>query len=84
VSRGLLSIFRVGRLFWPQLRNGSILVGKEQPKMTKFYNIIETSNRGSDYPNERFVNIPSFRLKKDAQAVADLINKEAGDHADRY
>ena len=52
--------------------------------MTKFYNIIETSNRGSDYPNERFVNIPSFRLKKDAQAVADLINKEAGDHADRY
>lgn len=35
--------------------------------------IVETDNHGSDYPNERFVNIPAMPLLH-AQKVAKAIN----------
>lgn len=47
------------------------------------YKIVETDNFGRDYPNEKFVNLPS--MSQDAAiAVADEINKHlSGDHHER-
>lgn len=41
--------------------------------------IVETDNYGSDYPNEKFVNIPSLP-EESAKIVADAINKHCCDH----
>ena len=41
----------------------------------KKYRIVETDNYGGDYPDEKFVNIPSFSQKEDAKKIADSLNK---------
>lgn len=43
------------------------------------FRIVETDNYGSDYPNEKFVNIPMLRTKEAAQEIADVINKHCCD-----
>jgi len=35
--------------------------------------IVETDNFGSDYPNEKFVNLPTMR-EENAKAVVEAIN----------
>lgn len=35
--------------------------------------IIETDNHGSDYPDEKFINLP-YLCKKEAEKIADVIN----------
>ncbi len=48
------------------------------------YQIVETDNFGSDYPDEKFVSLPLLR-KDDAEAIAKVINdKLGGDRAPRY
>jgi hypothetical protein len=44
--------------------------------------IVDTDNFGGDYPNERFLlwEMPEV----DAQAICDILNRRAGDHASRY
>ncbi len=45
--------------------------------------IVNTDNFDSDYPNERFVNIPSLS-KGRAQKIADIINEAAGGYHSRF
>ena len=40
----------------------------------KWRRIVETDNHGSDYPNEKFVNLPPMS-KEQAKQLADLINR---------
>jgi hypothetical protein len=50
----------------------------------KSYKIVETDNYGGDYPDEKFVNLPSTS-KENAQKIADIINEvHGGDYARRY
>ena len=47
--------------------------------------IIETCNYGKDYPDEKFVaNLPLLRTKEEAETLADLLNKIAGESSDRF
>jgi hypothetical protein len=50
------------------------------------FQIVETDNHGSDYPDEKFVNLPVFLTEKAAQDVADAINKHhcTDDYAKRF
>ena len=50
-----------------------------------YYKIVETDNRGGDYPDEKFVSLPLLS-KKDADDIAKAINDClcVDDHADRY
>jgi hypothetical protein len=50
------------------------------------FKIVETDNYGRDYPNESFVNVPDFRSKVEAEAVANAINAAhcVGDYAPRF
>jgi len=45
--------------------------------------IVETDNYGSDYPNEKFVNLPSMD-EESCKAIADIVNNWAGEHCSRY
>ena len=36
--------------------------------------IVETDNHGSDYPNEKFVNVPSHPDEEKMQDIANAIN----------
>ena len=46
--------------------------------------IVETDNMCGDYPNERFINIPSM-AETTAEAITALINSNlSGDRAPRY
>jgi hypothetical protein len=38
------------------------------------YKVVETDNFGGDYPDEKFVNLPSCS-KEDAEKLASLINE---------
>lgn len=45
--------------------------------------IVETDNFGGDYPDERFLlGFPI--LSDEAQVVADIINRNAGENSRRY
>jgi hypothetical protein len=47
--------------------------------------IVETDNFGRDYPDEKFVNIPSIYEEDHAQAVCDSINIAcSGPNASRW
>lgn len=51
----------------------------------KRFLIIETCNYGKDYPDEKFVtNLPLLRTKEEAESVADVLNKIAGENSDRF
>jgi hypothetical protein len=39
------------------------------------FQIVETDNHGSDYPNEKFISLPLFSTFEKAQAVTDMINQ---------
>jgi hypothetical protein len=45
--------------------------------------IVETDNFGGDYPNEKFVNLPSMP-KEQCKAVADIVNGYTGENSSRY
>ena len=38
------------------------------------YRIVETDNFGSDYPDEKFLNIPPWPHKSEIEAIAAIIN----------
>ena len=42
------------------------------PKLI-FYKIVETDNYGEDYPDEKFINLPSTTKEK-AESIAKVIN----------
>lgn len=46
-----------------------------------WFKIVETDNFGGDYPDEKFVNLPSMS-KKNADMVADAINAALCPHAE--
>ena len=41
--------------------------------MSELHRICETDNHGSDYPNEKFVNLPPT-TKENAERIAEVIN----------
>ena len=45
--------------------------------------IVETDNFGGDYPNEKFVNIPSLP-EEEAKQIAKIINDYTGPNSMRY
>lgn len=45
--------------------------------------IVETDNFGGDYPNEKFLNLPSFPYDT-CKKIADMINEATGPHTLRY
>ncbi len=45
--------------------------------------IVETDNFGSDYPDEKFLNVFSMS-EPDAKAICDVINRAAGQNSTRY
>ena len=63
-----------GRLIWNKNQRGLIML----------YKIIETDNFGGDYPDEKFLNIPSTN-KENAEAIAEAINNIcSGPSSSRY
>ena len=53
---------------------------------TTIYKIVETDNYAGDYPDEKFVNVPSSPNHKKMQDIADAINASfcTRDYAPRY
>jgi len=47
------------------------------------YRIVNTDNFGGDYPNESFVE-GYYETEAAAQAQADWMNKQVGEHSARY
>ena len=45
--------------------------------------IVETDNYGRDYPNEKFVNLPSMD-NETTNKIATLVNDYTGEHSSRY
>jgi len=45
--------------------------------------IVETDNFGGDYPNEKFVNIPSLP-EEEVKQIAKIINDYTGPNSMRY
>jgi len=46
--------------------------------------IIETENNGSDYPDEKFLNLPMGITEEHAKAIVRAINSGFDDNASRY
>lgn len=45
--------------------------------------IVETDMFGGDYPNEKFLNLPSLP-EEQARRVCEVINTAVGQHSGRY
>ena len=53
--------------------------GVAMQEMQTSFRIVETDNYGSDYPDEKFLNIPALSSKEKANEIADVINKHCCD-----